>query len=137
MTCSDSHLIWVSITAWEQLATYEPALTLMLAHELAHGDHRPVHKLKQDVMTTAERCLQEELTYRQLIEIATDQRAADIMIKAGYTSQQINRASWHILSRDTEGALATATASHPAGRDRANLLSFYLGRTYLTQGLAR
>ncbi|MFT5998705.1 MAG: hypothetical protein ACI81P_001159 [Neolewinella sp.] len=137
MTCPDSHLIWISVTAWEQLATYEPAMALMLAHELAHSDHRPFHALKQDRMITAERRLLNSLSNRQLIEIATDQRAADIMARAGYSPQQISRASWHILFRDAEGTMAAGSVSHPPGRDRANLLSYYLGRKYLNPTMAR
>lgn len=137
MTCTDSHLIWVSVTAWEQLATYEPALALLLAHELAHRDHRPFHALKKDEMTAAERQLLNTLSNRQLVEIAVDQRAADIMKRAGYSEQQIGRASWYILSRDVEGSLAAGSASHPPGRDRANLMSFYLGRKYLNPTFAR
>jgi hypothetical protein len=137
MTCSDSHLIWISVTAWEQLATYEPALALLLSHELAHSDHRPLHTLKKDEMTAAERQLLNTLSNRQLVEIAADQRAADIMTRAGYSPQQISRASWHILSRDIEGTLTAGSESHPAGRDRSNLLSFYLGRKYLNPTFAR
>ncbi|WP_026231752.1 M48 family metalloprotease [Neolewinella persica] len=137
MTCSDSHLIWISVTAWEQLATYEPALALLLAHELAHSDHRPLHDLKKDDMISAERQLMNSLSNRQLVEIAADQRAADIMTRAGYSPQQISRASWHILYRDVEGTLASGSESHPTGRDRANLLSFYLGRKYLNATIAR
>ena len=137
MTCSDSHLIWISVTAWEELATYEPALALLLSHELAHSDHRPLHALKQDKMTASERQLLNSLSNRQLVEIASDQRAADIMARTGYSPQQISRASWYILSRDVEGTLATGSESHPAGRDRANLMSFYLGRKYLSQTYAR
>lgn len=137
MTCPDSRLIWISVTAWEKLATYEPALALLLAHELAHTDHRPLHLLNEDQMTAAERQLLNTLTNRQLVEIAADQRAADIMIGAGYSPQQINNASWRILYQDVEGSLAAGSESHPAGRDRANLLAFYLGRKYLNPTVAR
>jgi hypothetical protein len=137
MTCPDSHLIWISVTAWEQLATYEPALALILAHELAHSDHRPFHVLKEDRMVDAERRLLNTLSNRQLIEVATDQRAADIMARAGYSPQQISRASWHILSRDVDGSLVAGSVSHPPGRDRANLLSYYLSRKHLNTTVAR
>jgi hypothetical protein len=88
-------------------------------------------------MVDAERKLLNTLSYRQLIEIASDQRAADIMTRAGYSAQQISRASWHILSRDVEGSLSSGSVSHPTGRDRANLMSYYLSRKHLNTTVAR
>lgn len=131
MTCPDSRLIWVSVAAWEQLAGHEPAMALLLSHELAHADHRPVSSLLDDEMLPAERELLGNLTERQLLEVAADQRAADIMARTGYTAAQINEASWYILSRDPDGNLGQSSVTHPAGRDRANLLTYYLARRYL------
>lgn len=136
MTCADSRVIWISVTAWEQLNGHEPALALILAHELAHADHRHPAKLKHDHMTAAERKLLNGLTLRQKVEVAADHRAADLMASAGYSVTQINKASRYILARDENGMLSKATASHPAGRDRINLMTFYLGRTMVPQ-LAR
>lgn len=131
MTCPDSRLIWVSVSAWEQLANFEPALALLLTHELAHANHRPVASLLDDAMLPAERTLLGNLSERQLLEVAADQRAADIMARAGYSAAQINYASWYILSRDPDGNLGKSSVSHPAGRDRANLLTYYLARRYV------
>lgn len=128
MTCADSRLIWISVTAWERLRDNEAALSLLIAHELAHGSHRGAFALKHDAMSAAERNLLNNLTVRQRIEVAVDQRAADIMVRAGFTAGEINTASRYILTRDDGGFLAKATPSHPAGRDRANLLTFYVGR---------
>jgi Zn-dependent protease with chaperone function len=136
MTCASSRVIWLSVTAWEQLHDHKPALALILAHELAHADHRHPSKLKHDPMTAAERQLLSSLTPRQKVEIAADHRAADLMAIAGYTTTQINQASRYILARDENGILSKATYSHPAGRDRINLMTFYLGRTMVPQ-LAR
>lgn len=128
MTCADSRLIWISVTAWERLRESEAALSLLIAHELAHGSHRGPFALKHDAMSAAESNLLSSLTTRQRIEVAADQRAADIMARAGFSAAEINAASRYILTRDDGGFLAKATSSHPAGRDRANLLTFYVGR---------
>jgi len=128
MTCSDSRMIWISVTAWERLRESEAALSLLIAHELAHADHRSPFALKHDAMSGAERNLLSSLTTRQRIEVAVDQRAADIMIRAGFSVREINAASRYILLQDDGGYLANATHSHPAGRDRANLLTYYVGR---------
>jgi len=129
MTCTSSRVIWLSVTAWERLHDHEPALALILAHELAHADHRHPSELKHDPMTAAERKLLSGLTPRQKVEIAADHRAADLMARAGYTTAQINTASRYILASDENGILSKATHTHPAGRDRINLMTFYLGRT--------
>jgi Zn-dependent protease with chaperone function len=133
MTCADSRVIWISVTAWERLSGYEPALALMLAHELGHANHRHPATLKNDQMTTAERKLLSSQSPRQMVEIAADQRAADLMANAGYTASQINRASHYILARGEAEMLSKATVSHPSGRDRINLMTFYLGRKMLPQ----
>lgn len=132
MTCPDSRLIWVSVSAWEQLANYEPAIILLLAHELAHADLPPDYSLYIDEMLPAERQLLGTISDRQMAEVLADRRAADIMAAAGYSAQQINQASWYILARDASGNLGQASATHPAGRDRANLLTYYLARRYLS-----
>ncbi len=131
MTCASSRLIWVSVAAWEELNDHEPALALILAHELAHADHRHPAKLHHDNMTATERDLLSKITPRQKIEIAADQRAADLMAQAGYTPSQIYHAAHYILARDDNGMLSKATLTHPSGRDRINLLAFYIGRTML------
>jgi len=128
MTCPGSRFIWVSVTAWELLSDSDAALTLLLAHELGHADHRPAADLRRDPMTDAERKLVFSLTLRQLSEVAVDQRAADLMRTAGYTDREIAAAAHLILARDTDGVISKATESHPAGRDRVNLLTYYLGR---------
>lgn len=133
MTCADSRVIWLSVTAWEELKEHESALALLLAHELAHADHRHPASLKKDQMTNAERTLLSSLTPRQTVEIAADHRAADLMAQAGYSAHQINKASRYILASDESGSLSKATASHPAGRDRINLMTFYLARKMLPQ----
>jgi predicted Zn-dependent protease len=133
MTCTDSRVIWISVTAWERLGGHEPALALMLAHELAHANHRHPATLKNDQMTAAEQKLHSRLTPRQTVEIAADQRAADLMVRAGYTASQINKASHYILTRDEIGMLSKSTVTHPSGRDRINLMTFYLGRKMLPQ----
>ena len=131
MTCPHSRVIWISVTAWERLSEHEPALALILAHELAHADHRHPSSLTKDPMTAAERRILSRLTTRQKIEVAADHRAADLMARAGYTARQINTASRYILASDESGFLSSATPSHPGGRDRINLMTFYLGRTML------
>lgn len=133
MTCANSRVIWISVTAWEKLSGHEPALALMLAHELAHADHRHPAELTEDQMTPAERKLLNGLTQRQKVEIAADHRAAELMALAGYTAQQINTASRYILASDEKGMLSKSTVSHPGGRDRINLMTFYLGRTMVPQ----
>lgn len=133
MTCADSRVIWISVTAWEQLGSNEPALALMLAHELAHADHRHPAALMNDRMTAAERKLLRQLTPRQAVEIAADHQAADLMARAGYSATQINKASRYVLAREGNGMLSKATVTHPAGRDRMNLMTFYLGRKMLPQ----
>ncbi|TXF88141.1 hypothetical protein FUA23_15995 [Neolewinella aurantiaca] len=133
MTCTASRVIWLSVTAWDRLSDNEPALALLLAHELAHADHRNPALLKNDPMTDAERHLLGQLTLRQLEEIAADHRAADLMVLAGYSIAEINQASRFILADGGALAFSGATQTHPAGRDRANLMTFYLGRKMLTQ----
>lgn len=128
MTCTDSRLIWLSVTAWERLRDNEAALSLLIAHELAHGSHRGPFALKHDAMSAAESSLLARLTVRQRIEVAADQRAADIMALAGFTAGEISAASRYILLRDDGDFLAYATPTHPAGRDRTNLLTYYVGR---------
>ncbi len=133
MTCPQSQVIWVSVTAWERLQHNEVALTLLLAHELAHAGLRPLVSLRQDVMTGAEEQLLATLTNRQLLEVAADQQAADILVAAGYSIYDINAASHFIMASDVAGLLAAATPTHPAGRDRQNLLTYYLARQYLPE----
>jgi len=132
MTCTDSRLIWISVTAWERLRENEAALSLMLAHELAHGDHRSPFLLGYDAMTVSESQLLATISLRQRIEIAADQRAADIMLRVGFTPLEIKSASRFILAKDKGGFLARASPSHPAGRDRVKLLHYYVGRSRLT-----
>lgn len=131
MTCADSRVIWISVTAWERLRDYKPALALMLAHELAHADHRAPAELKQDEMTAAEREILDRLTLRQVAEVSADQRAADLMARVGYDAYEINKASHYIMAKDESGILSKATVSHPSGRDRVNLMAFYLARKLL------
>ncbi|MEM9928562.1 MAG: hypothetical protein AAF840_01960 [Bacteroidota bacterium] len=131
MTCPRSRMIWVSVTAWERLHHHDAAMTLLLAHELAHAEVRTSLALRQDAMTVAEDIIMSIVTNRQLIEVAADQRAADLMMAAGYTIYEINAAAHFIMASDAEGLLTAATPTHPGGRDRLNLLTFYLARTYL------
>lgn len=128
MTCSSSRLVWVSVKAWEELHDYEPALALLIAHELAHGQLRSPFLLRADKMLTTERHLFQTLTYRQQWEIAADQRAAEIMLIAGYSPTEISTASRYILSRDGGDHLIPASYSHPSGWDRVALLDYFLNR---------
>lgn len=128
MTCAHSRVIWVSVTAWERLHTSEIALGLLLAHELAHGVRREAGDIRRAATTPGERRLLLTLTDRQVAEVAADQLAADYLLTAGYSPSQINQAKHFILAQNGDGMLARASASHPAGRDRANLLTYYLGR---------
>ncbi len=128
MTCSSSRLIWVSVKAWEELHNYEPALALLVAHELAHGDLRSPFLLRADRMQATERHLFQSLTYRQQWEVSADQRAAEFMLKAGYQPAQIRAAARYILQREGAKHLIPSSFSHPSGWDRVALLGYYLER---------
>jgi len=79
-------------------------------------------------MQVTERHLFQTLTYRQQWEVAADQRAADIMLRAGYSQSQILAASRYILGREGAAHLLPASYSHPSGWDRVALLNYYLER---------
>ncbi len=130
MTCSSSRLIWVSDKAYQELQDHEAALAFVVAHELAHGgDLRPGNVYAANV-TLAERELLQILTYRQRFEVVADQHALDLMVRAGYSAPDVVAAAAYILSRPGAEHLLPASASHPAGYDRLQLLEYYAARQY-------
>ncbi|MEM6769632.1 MAG: hypothetical protein AAF597_03515 [Bacteroidota bacterium] len=128
MTCSDSKVIWVSRKAYQELFGYEPALAYLVAHEIAHGSSRSVFSANRDWRYPAEERLYKSLTGRQRHEVVVDQRAADIMLAAGYSQESILAGARYILWQDGADLVLAAGPSHPGGWDRATLLSYYLAR---------
>jgi hypothetical protein len=131
MTCSSSKVIWVSRQAYRQLYGYEPALAFLMAHEIGHGSARSVHAIDRDWMNAVEKELHISLTYRQRIEVSVDQRAADIMLKAGYSKEAILGGSRYILQAKGADLVLQEGPSHPSGWDRLALLSYYLDRNVM------
>ncbi|MBC6994056.1 hypothetical protein QWY85_15505 [Neolewinella lacunae] len=137
MTCSSSRLIWVSDKAYQELLNHEVALAFIVAHELAHGgDLRPGNVYATNV-TLAERELLQILTYRQRSEVVADQHALDLMVRAGYSAPEVVAAAAFILSRPGAEHLLPASATHPAGYDRLQLLEYYAARQYGATVVAR
>jgi len=128
MTCADSKVIWVSRKAYQELYGYEPALAYLMAHEIAHGSARSVFWANLDWRYPAEERLYKSLTGRQRHEVGVDQRAADIMLAAGYTEEVILAGARYILWQDGADLVLAAGPSHPAGWDRLSLLAYYLDR---------
>lgn len=128
MTCSSSKVIWVSRKAYLELYGYEPALAYLMAHELGHGSARSVFSANRDWRYPAEEQLYKSLTGRQRHEVVVDQRAADIMLAAGYSKEAILAGARYILWQDGAELVLAAGPSHPGGWDRAALLSYYLTR---------
>lgn len=128
MTCTSSKVIWVSRKAYLELYAYEPALAYLMAHELAHGSSRSVFSANRDWRYSAEEQLYKSLTERQRHEVIVDQRAADIMLAAGYSEVAILAGARYILWQDGAELVLASGPSHPAGWDRATLLSYYLAR---------
>lgn len=128
MTCSDSKVIWVSRKAYRELFGYEPALAFLMAHEIGHAGHRSVYAMELEAATEVELQLRNQLTYRQKHEVVVDQRAADIMLQAGYKKETILAAARYILRRDGAELILKEGPSHPGGWDRVALLGHYLKR---------
>lgn len=129
MTCANSKVIWVSKKAVEELYGYEPALAYIVAHEIAHGSARSIFALEHDWMLATERHLFGTLNHHQRHEVAVDQRAADIMLAAGYSREAILAGAQYILWQDGAELVLAAGPTHPAGWDRAALLCYYLERS--------
>lgn len=128
MTCADSKVIWVSRKAYQELFGYEPALAYLMAHEIGHAGHRSVYAMEQEQASEAELHLRNQLTYHQKHEVVVDQRAAEIMLNAGYTKAAILAGARYILQRDGAELILQEGLSHPGGWDRVALLSYYLDR---------
>lgn len=128
MTCANSKVIWVSRKAFQELYGYEPALAFLLAHEIGHGSHRSVYAMQRDFATAAELRLRNQLTFRQRHEVTVDQRAADIMLKAGYSKEAVLAGARYILWQDGADLILKGGPSHPGGWDRLALLEYYLDR---------
>ncbi len=129
MTCASSKVIWVSRKAIEELYGYDPALAYIVAHEIGHGSARSVFSLEHDWMLATERQLFSSLNVHQRHEVAVDQRAADIMLAAGYSKEAILAGAQYILWQEGADLVLAAGPSHPSGWDRAALLSYYLERS--------
>lgn len=128
ITCASSKVIWVSRKAFQELYGYEPSLAFLMAHEIAHGAHQSVSSMKRGWVSPAEQQLRSQLTNRQLHEIAVDQSAAEIMLKAGYTTETILAGARYILWQDGADLILQEGPSHPGGWDRLALLRYYLNR---------
>lgn len=128
MTCANSKVVWVSRKAYGELYGYEPALAYLMAHEIGHGSHRSVRVTDRDPMGAAERQLRSHLNHRQRHEVAVDQRAAEIMLAAGFTTEEVLAGARYILWQDGADLILNGSPSHPRGWDRLALLRYYLNR---------
>lgn len=129
MTCAASKVIWVSRKAYQELYGYEPALAYIVAHEIGHGSPRNVFAVNQDVRSWSEDQLYRSLTGKQRHEVVVDQRAADIMLAAGYTDEEVLAGARYILQQEGAELVLRAGPSHPSGSDRVQLLAYYLQRS--------
>ena len=136
MTCTNSKVIWVSRKAYQELYGYEPALAYLMAHEIAHGSARSIFWANLDWRYPGEERLYKSLTGRQRHEVVVDQRAADIMLAAGYPQEAILAGARYILWQDGAELVLAAGPSHPAGWDRVALLSYYLSRQSAREDIA-
>lgn len=128
MTCASSKVIWVSRKAFQELYGYEPALAFLLAHEIGHGSFGSVVAADGEGIRAAEGQLLGQLTYAQRREIAVDQRAAEIMLNAGYSEEAVLAGARYILWQDGAELVLQSGPSHPGGWDRVALLGYYLER---------